>query len=91
MQGLKMTLTLTQEQMQELARMVAAEMPRPTVDRYAAMVERYGECCKIEQACEALNVSRTTLYRMVVDKKIRTACDGKRIDVRSMARYIMED
>lgn len=74
--------------MQELARMVAAEMPRPTVDRCAAMVERYGECCKIEQACEALNVSRTTVYRMVVDGKIKTVLDGKRIDVRSMAAYL---
>ena len=91
MQGLTMELTLTQEQMQELARMVAAEMPKPSIDREAAMVARYGEACKIEQACEAMNVSRTTVYRMVIDGKIKTACDGKRIDVRSIARYMERD
>lgn len=90
MQGMTVQLKLTQDQMEALARMVAAEMPKPSVDRYAAMVDRYGEACRIEQACEALNVSRTTVYRMVVDGKIKTACDGKRIDVRSIARYIME-
>ena len=91
MQGMTVQLKLTQEQMEALARMVAAEMPKPSIDRYAAMVDRYGEACKIEQACEAMNVSRTTMYRLVTDGKIKTACEGRRIDVRSMAKYIMKD
>ena len=74
--------------MEQLARMVAEKLPKKPVDRCAAMVERYGEACTITQACQALNVSRTTLYRMTTDGKIRMTRDGKRVDVRSMAQYL---
>ena len=68
--------------------MVAAELPAKPADRAAAMVERYGEACTINQACQAMNVSRTTLYRMTTDGRVRMTCDGKRVDVRSMAAYM---
>lgn len=88
MQGMTVQLTLTQDQMETLARMVAENLPKRPVDRYADMVDRYGEACTITQACAALNVSRTTLYRMTNDGKIKMTRDGKRVDVRSMARYV---
>lgn len=88
MQGMTLALTLTDEQMAQLARMVAAEIPRPPADRYAAMVERLGEACTKEQARTALNVSTTTIYRLIRDKKVRTCCNGERVDVRSLAAYI---
>ena len=74
--------------METLARMVAENLPKRPVDRCAAMVERYGEACTITQACQAMNVSRTTLYRMVQEGRIKMGCNGKRVDVRSMARYM---
>jgi len=70
--------------------MVAAVMPAKSPDRESDMVERYGEACTFAQACEALNVSRTTVYRMAADGRIRTACEGKRIDVRSIAKYLRD-
>lgn len=74
--------------MEKLARMVAAQIPQKPVDRCAAMVERYGEACSIAQACAAMNLSRTTVYRLLRDGKIGSACEGMRIDVRSMAAYM---
>lgn len=86
--GLTMQLTLTPEQMEQLAAMVAAQIPPRPIDRYAAMVERLGEACTKETARSVLNVSATTLYRMMSSGKIRTCCNGERVDVRSIAEYI---
>lgn len=88
MNGMTVQLTLNEQQMAEIARMVAAAMPPPPVDRQAAMVERLGEACKIDQACRELNVSRPTIYRMLSDGRLRTTGDCLRVDVRSMADYI---
>lgn len=88
MMGMTVQLTLTQDQMETLARMVAEKLPQKPVERGADMVERYGEACTINKACQVLNVSRTTLYRMCNDGRIKMTCDGKRVDVRSMAKYM---
>lgn len=88
MDGLTVQMTLTAEQMAELAQMVAAALPPRPVDRQTAMVERWGEACTKKQAMEALNVSAPTLWRMLEDGRIRATADGLRVDVRSMADYI---
>ncbi len=89
-EGMQITLTLTREQMEELARMVAAVLPKLPENRAEAMVEKYGEACTMQEACTILKVSRPTLYRMQQDGRIKTASQGTRIDVRSIAAY-MED
>lgn len=91
MAGMTVALTLTQEQMAQLARMVAAELPPRPIDRHAAMVERLGEACTIEQASKTLNVSKPTVYRMIEDGRLRVTDMGMadmRVDVRSMAELI---
>lgn len=74
--------------MSQIARMVAAELPPQPIDRRAAMVARLGEACTKEQARKELNVGSTTLWRMITDGRIRTCCEGERVDVRSLAEYI---
>lgn len=88
MAGMTVQMVLTQEQMEQIARMIADALPPRPIDRHAAMVERLGEACTQQQACEALNVSRPTLYRMLHDGRLRQTTDGLRVDVRSMAEYI---
>ena len=88
MDGLTVQMTLTAEQMAELAQMVAAALPPRPVDRQTAMVERWGEACTKKQAMDALNVSAPTLWRMLEDGRIRATADGLRVDVRSVADYI---
>ena len=91
MQGMTLALTLTEDQMAEIAHMVADLLPPRPIDRHAAMVERLGEVCTVEQASEALNVSKPTVYRMISNGKLRTADIGiadVRVDVRSMAELL---
>ncbi len=88
MAGMTVTLTLTAEQMGEIARMVAAEMPKRPADRTADMVERYGEACSKETAAQIIGVSRSTMYRMIEAGQVSMACAGTRVDVRSLADYI---
>ena len=39
-------------------------------------------------AAQILFVTRATVYAMLEDGRIEGACEGKRVDVRSIARYI---
>ena len=52
------------------------------------LVEQYGEHVDKSIAARILCVTRQTVYAMIADGRIEGACEGKRVDVRSIARYI---
>ena len=52
------------------------------------LVDKYGEHVDKSTAAKILGVTRATVYAMLEDGRIEGACEGKRVDVRSIARYI---
>lgn len=57
-------------------------------DRQAAMAIQYGETCTTVRAAEILGCSRSTISAMLKGGQIERACEGKAVDVRSLARFI---
>lgn len=57
-------------------------------ERQRDMVEMYGEACSMIQAGRIINRSDETIRRMLHDGRLRTACEGSMVDVRSLADYI---
>ena len=57
-------------------------------DRATVMVALYGEVCTMAQAGQILGRSAGTIKNMVEDGRLEAACEGSRVDVRSIARYI---
>ena len=53
-----------------------------------ALVAHYGAHVDESTAAQILSVTRATVYAMLEDGRIEGACEGKRVDVRSIARYI---
>lgn len=79
------TVTLNvQVDLRELARLMC-DLPERRVD---AMVRQHGEVCTITEASRILSVSSRTVYTMLRDGRLKTACDGDKVDVRSIASYI---
>lgn len=76
------TIRLDAEQVAQL--LAAARV----VDRHAAMVDKYGEACTKAQAARIISCSDNTINAMLKDGRIKTACEGMRVDVRSLADYI---
>lgn len=68
-----------------LAQALAAQVP---IDRHRAMVERLGEACSKSTAAHEIECSTSTITRLIEDGRIRTACEGTKVDVRSLADYI---
>ena len=58
------------------------------VNREAVLVERYGESVDKTVASKMLGVTRATVYAMLADGRILGACEGRRVDVRSIAQYL---
>lgn len=52
------------------------------------LVSRYGEYVDKTVAARILGVTRVTVYAMLADGRILGACAGRRVDVRSIARYL---
>lgn len=52
------------------------------------MITRYGEAVKRVQAARMLNCSAGKVSAMLKDGRLREACQGTRVDVRSIAEYI---
>lgn len=67
-----------------IARAIASQVQ----DRHELMVQKYGEACTKQMASQILNVHPRTLTNMIRDGRILAACQGERIDVRSLADYI---
>ena len=53
-----------------------------------ALVAQYGEYVDKTATAKILGVTRATVYAMLKDGRIKGACSGKRVDVRSIARYL---
>lgn len=58
-------------------------------ERTDLLVAQYGEVTTIANAAKILSRSRNTITAMLNDGRIDYACEGTRVDVRSIARYIM--
>ena len=83
MAGLEATITL------ELENKLADQIfERVKADRETMMVFCYGEACQKATAAKLINVTTRTIHEMVRDGRLKDACGGERIDVRSLARYI---
>ena len=57
-------------------------------ERAALMVAAYGEVCKRSEAAKILGRNIATINAMLSDGRLDWACEGTRVDVRSIARYI---
>ena len=52
------------------------------------LIDVHGKYVDKTTAARILGVTRATVYAMLEDGRIEGACEGKRVDVRSIARYI---
>lgn len=58
-------------------------------NREAEMVRLYGEACTCDKAREILGgVSKWYISWLTKEGKILRACEGRRVDVRSLCAYI---
>ena len=57
-------------------------------ERMRDMVEMHGEACTYTAAGKIINRSDETIRRMLREGRIRAACEGTMVDVRSLAEYI---
>ena len=57
-------------------------------DRLTDMLERYGEVCTKAMAAKILGRCPTTIGVMLGDGRLKAACAGTMVDVRSIASYI---
>ena len=61
----------------------------PTItSRADIMTTKYGEACNQTRAAKILGCAARTIFDMLADGRLRRACDGKKVDVRSIAEYI---
>ena len=58
------------------------------MSRQDDMLSRYGEAVKKIQAARMLNCSAGKISAMLKDGRLKTCCQGSRVDVRSIAEYI---
>lgn len=59
-------------------------------ERTDAMIDRYGEVVSFTQAGKILNRNPKTIRVMLDDGRLSEACGGTRVDVPSIAAYILE-
>lgn len=52
------------------------------------LVDMHGKYVDKSTAARILGVTRATVYAMLKDGRIKGACSGRRVDVRSIARYL---
>lgn len=57
-------------------------------DRLEYLTLKYGECCTRVTAGQILNRSPASISQMVRDGRLQTVCEGKKIDMRSIAVYM---
>lgn len=57
-------------------------------ERTDDMLGRYGEVCTKAQASKIMGCSYYKIRAMLEDGRLKTACAGSMVDVRSMAEYI---
>ena len=59
-----------------------------TQARDSALVQKYGEVCTKTTAGRILGCSVQSVNAMLRDGRLKEACVGKKVDVRSVAEYI---
>lgn len=69
------------------ARKTVAE-EKGSVRSEEALVLRYGESVDKTTAGHILGVTRSTVYAMIADGRVQACSDGRRVSVRSIARYL---
>ena len=52
------------------------------------LIDMHGNYVDKSTAARILGVTRATVYAMLKDGRIEGACSGRRVDVRSIARYM---
>ena len=87
------------ERIEDLERRIAALEERTrralwqqenAVCRADELAARYGEYVDKTVAARILGVTRATVYAMLEDGRIEGACEGRRVSVQSIARYMMK-
>ena len=58
------------------------------MNRLDDMLERYGEAATYTKAARIIGRSAQTVKHMLADGRLRHACEGTMVDVRSIAEYI---
>ena len=58
-------------------------------DKEDELTRRYGDYVDKTVAAKILGVTRATVYTMLSDGRIAGACGGRRVDVRSIAQYLV--
>lgn len=58
------------------------------MNRLNDMLDRYGECVSKAEAARILHRTQVTITNMLKDGRLRRACRGTMVDVRSIAEYI---
>ena len=91
------TYELSAQRMADLERRVMALEERArrvlcsgelSAGREEQLTLAYGEDVDKTVAAKILGVTRATVYAMLADGRIQGACAGRRVDVRSIARYM---
>ena len=90
--------TLIVERIKDLEQRVKVLEDRDRTSLWGNVVEVYskendlvlthGEVVDKSVAARILGVTRATVYAMLADGRIESACEGARVSVRSIARYI---
>lgn len=60
----------------------------PVFCRADELAQRYGEYVDKTVAARILGVTRATVYAMLADGRIEGACEGRRVSVSSIERYL---
>lgn len=74
--------------LEERARRVLWNEEMTPMSKDEELTLRYGEYVDKTVAAQILGVTRATVYAMLADGRIMGACSGRRVDVRSIARYM---
>ena len=75
-------------ELEERARQALSEGEKARSDKEKELLVRYGEYVDKTVASRILGVTRVTVYAMLADGRILGGCEGRRVDVRSIARYL---
>ena len=54
----------------------------------AVLIRQHGEVVSKPVAARILGVTRTTICNMLQDGRLKPACEGRRVETRSIARYM---
>ena len=74
--------------LEERTRRFAWSRNEENARKEAELVDIHGKYVDKSTAARILGVTRATVYAMLKDGRIEGACSGRRVDVRSIARYL---